>query len=117
MKRDDFDLDNTDLITSITALIIMTLVFIIMTSILIPTVINLHEEIEYVENLTPEEYEQYVKQNRQSMYEEQMQVYVDTETGIEYLIYKDSGVFGNDVMVVRYDENGNVKTNSTYLIE
>lgn len=117
MKRDDFDLDNTDLITSITALIIMTLVFIIMTSILIPTVINLYEEIEYVENLTPEEYEQYVKQNTQSMYEERMQVYVDTETGIEYLIYKDSGVFGNDVMVVRYDENGNVKTNSTYLIE
>lgn len=121
MKEDDFDFDKTDLISTIISIIfilgIMTIILMVSTVYLVPAMNNLYEEVTYIDSLTPEEYEQYVKQNKQTMYEERMQVYVDEETGIEYLIYKDSGMFGNDVMVVRYDENGNVKTNSTYLTE
>lgn len=119
MKQDDFD--KTDLISTIIRTIvtlgIMTIIAIVSTVYLVPVMNDLYEEVTYIDSLTPEEYEQYVKQNKQAMYEERMQIYVDEETGIEYLIYKDTGMFGNDVMVVRYDEDGNIKTNSSYLTE
>ena len=77
------------------------------------------DETKAYEAMTPEERAQYVKESKQQSYEEKIDIYVDTETGIEYLIYKDyhHGIFGggNDVIVPRYDEYGQVKTNSTYL--
>ena len=76
-------------------------------------------EIKKYDAMTPEERAQYEKESKQQRYEEKIDIYVDTETGIEYLIYKDYhyGIIGggNDVIIPRYDEYGNVKTNSTYL--
>lgn len=81
---------------------------------MIPTMEIIIDETKAYEAMTPEERTQYEKESKQQRYEEKIDIYVDTETGIEYLIYKDYG-YGNDVIIPRYDEYGNVKTNSTYL--
>lgn len=85
---------------------------------MIPLMEKTANEIKAYEAMTPEERAQYEKESKQQRYEERIDIYVDTETGIEYLIYKDYhyGIGGgNDVIIPRYDEYGNVKTNSTYL--
>ena len=86
---------------------------------IIPLTEEMMNEIKKYDAMTPEERAQYEKESKQQRYEEKIDIYVDTETGIEYLIYKDYhyGIIGggNDVIIPRYDEYGNVKTNSTYL--
>lgn len=86
---------------------------------MIPMMEIIIDETKAYEAMTPEERAQYEKESKQQRYEERIDIYVDTETGIEYLIYKDYhyGIIGggNDVIIPRYDEYGNVKTNSTYL--
>lgn len=86
---------------------------------IVPMMEIIIDETKAYEAMTPEERAQYAKESKQQMYEEKIDIYVDTETGIEYLIYKDYhyGIIGggNDVIIPRYDEYGNVKTNSTYL--
>lgn len=86
---------------------------------MIPLMEKATNEIKAYEAMTPQERAQYEKESKQQRYEEKIDIYVDTETGIEYLIYKDYhyGIIGggNDVIIPRYDEYGNVKTNSTYL--
>lgn len=79
---------------------------------MIPMMEIIIDETKAYDAMTPEERAQYEKETKQQMYEERINIYVDTETGIEYLIYKDTI---NDVIIPRYDEYGNVKTNSTYL--
>lgn len=81
---------------------------------IIPLTQETIDEIKKYDAMTPEERAQYEKDSKQQRYEEKIDIYVDTGTGIEYLIYKDYG-YGNDVIIPRYDEYGNVKTNSTYL--
>ena len=81
---------------------------------IVPMVEKTTNEIKAYDAMTPQERAQYEKEAKQQKYEEKIDIYVDTETGIEYLIYKDYG-YGNDVIIPRYDEYGNVKINSTYL--
>ena len=114
--------DEIDARTILSTLILLVM-FIITTSIvvfgMIPLMEKMTDEIEAYYAMTPEERAQYEKESKQQRYEEKIDIYVDTETGIEYLIYKNyhHGIFGrgNDVIIPRYDEYGQVKTNSTYL--
>lgn len=123
MKNDlDCITDKIDF-TKIGSALIVLIMFVITISIVIfgmmPLMEELTNEIKKYDAMTPEERAQYEKESKQQRYEEKIDIYVDTETGIEYLIYKDYhyGIIGggNDVIIPRYDEYGNVKTNSTYL--
>lgn len=123
MKNDsDCITDKIDF-TKIGSALIVLIMFVITISIVIfgmmPLTEELTNEIKKYDAMTPEERAQYEKESKQQRYEEKIDIYVDTETGIEYLIYKDYhyGIIGggNDVIIPRYDEYGNVKTNSTYL--
>lgn len=123
MKNDlDCITDKIDF-TKIGSALIVLIMFVITISIVIfgmmPLMEELTNEIKKYDAMTPEERAQYEKESKQQRYEEKIDIYVDTETGIEYLIYKDYhyGIIGggNDVIIPRYDEHGNVKTNSTYL--
>lgn len=118
MKNDlDCITDKIDF-TKIGSALIVLIMFVITISIVIfgmmPLMEELTNEIKKYDAMTPEERAQYEKEAKQQRYEEKIDIYVDTETGIEYLIYKDYH-YGNDVIIPRYDEYGNVKTNSTYL--
>lgn len=119
MKNDLIDrIDFTDILSALIALIMFITVTSIVIFGMIPLMEKLTDEIDAYNAMTPEERAQYVKESKQQRYEEKIDIYVDTETGIEYLIYKDYhyGIGGgNDVIIPRYDEYGNVKTNSTYL--
>ena len=123
MKNDsDCITDKIDF-TKIGSALIVLIMFVITILIVIfgmmPLMEELTTEIKKYDAMTPEERAQYEKESKQQRYEEKIDIYVDTETGIEYLIYKDYhyGIIGggNDVIIPRYDEYGNVKTNSTYL--
>lgn len=112
-------IDFTKIGSTLIALIMSVTVILIVIFGMIPLMEELTNEIKKYDAMTPEERAQYEKESKQQRYEEKIDIYVDTETGIEYLIYKDYhyGIIGggNDVIIPRYDEYGNVKTNSTYL--
>ena len=120
MKNDLNDkIDATEILTALVfgSMLVIVTAFVVFG--MLPLMEKLTDEIDAYNAMTPEERAQYVKESKQQRYEEKIDIYVDTETGIEYLIYKDyhHGIFGggNDVIVPRYDEYGQVKTNSTYL--
>lgn len=106
------DFDSDKIWTASIALILAVTVISIVIFGMIPMMEIIIDEAKAYDAMTPGERAQYEKETKQQMYEERIDVYVDTETGIEYLIYKDTI---NDVIIPRYDEYGNVKTNSTYL--
>lgn len=107
-------IDFEQIYPALIALIMSITVLLIAVFGMIPLIEELTNEIKKYDAMTPEERAQYEKESKQQRYEEKIDIYVDTETGIEYLIYKDYA-YGNDVIIPRYDEYGNVKTNSTYL--
>lgn len=112
------EIDFTKILSTIIALIMFSTVTLVVIFGMIPLIEKLTDEIDAYNAMTPEERAQYEKELKQQRHEEKIDIYVDTETGIEYLIYKDYhyGIGGgNDVIIPRYDEYGNVKTNSTYL--
>ena len=108
------DFDSDKIWTASIALILAVTVISIVIFGMIPMMEIIIDEAKAYDAMTPEERTQYEKETKQQMYEERIDVYVDTETGIEYLIYKDYA-YGNDVIIPRYDKYGNVKTNATYL--
>ena len=113
MKNDsDCITDKIDFTQLTIALIVSVTVISIVIFGMIPMMEIIIDETKAYDAMTPEERVQYEKETKQQMYEERIDIYVDTETGIEYLIYKDTV---NDVIIPRYDEHGNIKTNSTYL--
>ena len=115
MKNDsDCITDKIDFIQLTIALIVSVTVISIVIFGMIPMMEIIIDEAKAYDAMTLEERAQYEKETKQQMYEERIDVYVDTETGIEYLIYKDYA-YGNDVIIPRYDKYGNVKTNATYL--
>ena len=120
MKNDlDCITDKIDFTQIAVALILFVTTASIIIFGIVPVVEKTTNEIKAYDAMTPQERAQYEKEAKQQKYEEKIDIYVDTETGIEYLIYKDYhyGIIGggNDVIIPRYDEYGNVKTNSTYL--
>lgn len=117
--KNDLDYILEQIFAAVIPLILLVTTISIVVFGMVPAMETIINETKAYEAMTPDERAQYAKESKQQMYEEKIDIYVDTETGIEYLIYKDYhyGIIGggNDVIIPRYDEYGNVKTNSTYL--